>query len=528
MVKLFWDRSDLRAQGRTGFEPEEYDEALKRVCELTGVELTFRRERELAPGVGYTVPIRLDNSRTGWIIACAEADERSVRAAEAAAEIIGRVFTAEQDIASLATEVADRYEELNFLYDMSSHVGALLDEEEICDFVVKEAAWLMNCERASIMVADQVTGDLRIRASVGLPEDLPEDVTVRPGEGISGKVFATGHGIIVNEGDPLPADSLQVSELREANCFLSVPLNISGQGDERGQVLGVFNLTRKRQSNMFTPSDLKLVSAVAGTAATQIHNCRLINAERQRRELEHELQLAAKIQLSLLPEEPLHAANMEVGGYCKPARHVGGDLFDYWLVDDHICLIIADVSGHDMGAALMATAFRSVVRSESAHRRSVEGLLSQVNRGLFNDLVHSELFVSAFYAEVDLATGVATFCRAGHPKPLLMQLGAKAWLDTEGFLLGIMEDGQFEQRTVQLSRGDTIVLYTDGLVEAQDADRSHFGAEGVERAALRHSSLPAKDMAIGIVDAACEFCGESSIVDDMTALVLRYGGPEKK
>jgi serine phosphatase RsbU (regulator of sigma subunit) len=528
MVKLFWDRGELRAQGRTGFEPPEYQEALARISDLTGLELSFEREAERTPDGGYSVPVRLDNSRTGWAIVCRTADERSVRATEAAAEVIGRIFTAEQDIASLATEVADRYEELNFLYDMSAQVGALLVEEEICDFVVKEAAWLMNCERASVMVADPETGDLRIRASVGLPEDLPEDVSVRPGEGISGRVFASGHGIIVNEGDPLPADSLKVRDLREANCFLSVPLKISGQGEGRDQVLGVFNLTRKRQSNMFTASDLKLVSAVAGTAATQIHNCRLINAERQRRELEHELQLAAKIQLGLLPEEPLHAGSVEVGGYCKPARHVGGDLFDYWLMDDHVCLIIADVSGHDIGAALMATAFRSVVRSESTHRHSVEGLVSHVNRSLFSDLVHSELFVSAFYAEVELSTGIATFCRAGHPKPLLVQLGTKAWLDTEGFLLGIREDGQFEQRTVQLSRGDTIVLYTDGLVEAQDATRVNFGADGVERAALKHVALPAREMAIGIVEAACEFCGESSIVDDMTALVMHYGEPERE
>jgi sigma-B regulation protein RsbU (phosphoserine phosphatase) len=525
MVKLLWDSSEPRGAGPDDFRPGEYEGLLERLSGLMDAELTFQLEREARAAGGACVPVRLGNNRTGWAVACPAAGEPAARGSEAAAEVISRLFTAEQDISSLAVEVADRYEELNFLYEMSSRVGALMDENEICEFVVKEAAWLLNCERASLMLEDQESGVLKIRAGVGLPNGIPENLTVEPGQGISGKVFKSGTSFIVNEGDPMPVDSLRVGDLREANCFLSVPLKISSQQDGRERILGVFNLTRKRQSNMFTASDLKLVSAVAASAATQIHNCRLIDAEQRRRELEHELQLAARIQLSLLPEKPLHVGVLEAGGDCRPARHVGGDLFDYWRQDDHVCLVIADVSGHDLGAALMAAAVRSVMRSESAHRRSVAGLLGQVNKALFDDLVHAELFISAFYAEIELATGLMTFCRAGHPKPLLIQLGEKGWLDTEGSLLGLYEDGQFEDRAVQLSRGDAIVLYTDGLVEAQDAGSTNFGTEGVARAALECLSLSPRQMAVHIVDAAGRHCGASRHLDDMTALVVRFGGP---
>jgi serine phosphatase RsbU (regulator of sigma subunit) len=525
MVKVLWDSSEEAGHGE--FRAADYGAVLGRVSALTGQELSFEPEEDLRGGERPYSPVRIGNNRTGWAVVSTDSSEDGTSAADTAAEVVSRLFTAEQDISSLAMEVADRYEELNFLYEMSARVGALLDEDEICDFVVKEAAWLMNCERASIMVAEERSGDLRIRASVGLPESLSDEVTVRPGEGISGKVFESGHGIIVNEGDPMPADSLGVRELKEANCFLSVPLKITPEKHGTEKILGVFNLTRKRQSNMFTASDLKLVSAVAATAATQIHNCRLINAERQRRELEHELELAAKIQLSLLPEEMLRIGALEAGGHCKPARHVGGDLFDYWLVDDLVCMMVADVSGHDMGAALMATAFRSVVRSESVHRRSVAGLLAQANRALFDDLVNSELFISVFYAEVDVDSGRLTFCRAGHPKPLLLQLGEKAWLDTEGLLLGLQEDGQFEQRTVNLSRGDTIVLYTDGLIDAQDAEDRPFGTQGLRDAALEAAHLPPREMAARVVAAARRHCGASPLADDMTALVVRFGEPQE-
>ena len=109
----------------------------------------------------------------------------------------------------------------------------LLDEDEVCAFVVEEAAWLMECERASIMLVDPQTGELRIRAAVGLPEAISDGVAVRPGQGISGKVFESGHGIVHNEGDPMPADSLTLTELRDSNCFLSGPLKGSSQAAQR-------------------------------------------------------------------------------------------------------------------------------------------------------------------------------------------------------------------------------------------------------------------------------------------------------
>jgi sigma-B regulation protein RsbU (phosphoserine phosphatase) len=523
MARLFWDRGAVRAHSQGEFEPAEYREVLARLSALTGTRLEFRQGQDVQGTGGGYCAVRLGGRRTGWVVAASEETPDARRAADTAAEVVSRLLTAEQDTTSLATELADRYEELNFLYEMSSRVGALLDEDQMCAFVVEEAAWLMNCERASIMVADPETDELKIRAAVGLPEDISDDVTVRPGEGISGKVFESGHGVIVNAGDPMPADSLNVSELKESNCFLSVPLKISSPSGGEGRVVGVFNLTRKRGGSMFTASDQKLVSAVAATTATQIHNCRLMNAERQRQNLEHELELAARIQLRLLPEGPIHVGAMEAGGLSKPARHVGGDLFDYWVQEDRLCLVVADVSGHDLGAALMATAFRSVMRSEAFHRRSVADLMALANKALFTDLVNAELFISVFYAEVEVATGNITFCRAGHPKPLLIRPGQEVWLDTEGSLLGISEDGQFEQQSVRLNDGDTAVLYTDGLMEAMDSDGRSFGTNGVRNASLDHLSSPPQQVAEGIVDAARAHTGAAPLMDDMTVLVARFG-----
>jgi len=528
MARLFWDSGATHGHGQGDFDPSAYRDILRRLSEHTGTPLDFHKEHERQGASGPNAPIRQGGRRTGWVVSASGGSPGARQVAATAAEVISRLLTADQDANSLATELADRYEELNFLYEMSARVGALLDEDQICEFVVEEAAWLMNCERASIMVADPETGDLKIRAAVGLPEDIPDDLTVRPGERISGKVFESGRGVIVNAGDPMPAESLNAGDLKESNCFLSVPLKISSPSGGEGSVVGVFNLTRKRGGNMFTSSDQKLVSAVAATTATQIHNCRLINAERQRQNLEHELELAAQIQLRLLPKGPLCAGPLEAGGLCRPARHVGGDLFDYWMQDDRMCLVVADVSGHDLGAALMATAFHSVIRSEAFHRHSVTELMHLANRALFTDLVNAELFISAFYAEVELGTGKMTFCRAGHPKPLLMRPGQETWLDTEGALLGITEDGGFEERSITLNDGDVVLLYTDGLAEAMDSQTRSFGTNGVRNAALDNLKCPPQEMAEKVVDAARRHTGAAPLLDDMTALVARFGSAHER
>ncbi|MHC4592567.1 MAG: hypothetical protein ACYS8L_07740, partial [Planctomycetota bacterium] len=158
-MRLFLDSSSLRGQGPSEFDPEAFRGMLDRLSTLMGERLRLREDKAHRDPQRPFIPVRIGSSRTGWGIVADDLNQHSVQAVRAAAEVISKVFTAEQDISSLAMEVADRYEELNFLYEMSARVGALLDEEEICDFVVNEAAWLMNCERASIMVSDLQTGE---------------------------------------------------------------------------------------------------------------------------------------------------------------------------------------------------------------------------------------------------------------------------------------------------------------------------------------------------------------------------------
>ncbi len=519
-----------RQAGRVGrgrgeqFSPRAYGAILEHLTEATGVELTFQEQPEADERPGVCAPVYSRGRDTGWVVTAPNGSSEGTGAVvRAAAQLVGRILRADQDRADLEAELADRARETDFLYEMGHQVSALNDEDEICRFVAREASRRLQCDRASVMVVGPRSGELTIRAALGLREEISESVSVRPGEGISGRVFESGRPVIVNEGDPMPSDSIGTRELRDSNCFLSVPLKAAlGPGGEE-EVLGVINLTRKRGGEAFTPGDLKLVSTVAVTTAAKIHNCRLLVAEQQRQRLEHEMELAARIQTRLLPEAPLAVGRVRAAGCSRPAKHVGGDLFDYWTCGSRACFVVADVSGHDLGASLMAASMRSVVRSEAARAASVQQLMAQVNRVLYNDLARAELFVTAFYGEIDLEGEQFTFCRAGHPLPLYVGSAGRQWLDTEGMLFGLTTQGGYEEKSVRLSPGDTVVLYTDGLMEATDPGGRQFGREGLKDAVVTALDAPPAELAGEVVDAATRHLGERPVTDDMTTLVVRYG-----
>jgi sigma-B regulation protein RsbU (phosphoserine phosphatase) len=415
---------------------------------------------------------------------------------------------------------------LRFLFEMSQTVGNLLDEQKISEFVVNKGAQLLACMRASLMLYDPESGMLKIRASIGVPQEMVSTAAVRPGERISGKVFQSGRQVVVGTQDEMPAESIGLRELGGAPCFLSVPLMIPVEGRPEQEILGVLNFTGKLGGQAFTGDDLMLVHTLAAFTAAQVHNCRLIAAEQERRRLEQELALAADIQLRLLPEKPLSAGSVRVAGICRPARRVGGDFFDYWENSGIVHMLVADVAGHDLGAALLTTALRSIVRTEAAHRQSVRELVEQVNRNIYADLLRSELLISMCYMEVACRDGKLTFCRCGHPHPLLLRGREHMWLETGGPMLGIQEDAVFDEASLQLVEGDLLLLYTDGLLEAHSPDGRQFGKDGLLKALREVSNEDVHSLLELIVKAVQQHMDGAEQDDDVTILGAKSVGPQ--
>lgn len=250
-------------------------------------------------------------------------------------------------------------------------------------------------------------------------------------------------------------------------------------------------------------------------------------SERRRAEDErHELEIARQIQTSLLPKAPLRLGHVEVAGVCVPATQVGGDYYDFICHGEYIDLVIADVSGHSVGAALIMAEMRSTLKGElrRSHASSVSTahLLHALNELLYADLDGAELFISMFYLRYHRKTRELRYSSAGHNPPLLLRKDAPACfeLDADGLILGVSRHVSFDERQLKLESGDRLLLYTDGATDTQNDQGEYFGERRLCRAFTAQRDLPPEVTLDNLLDQLRDFRGGIGFVDDISMVAL--------
>ncbi|ARN82409.1 PAS domain S-box protein [Methylocystis bryophila] len=251
-----------------------------------------------------------------------------------------------------------------------------------------------------------------------------------------------------------------------------------------------------------------------------------VTERRREAQRNHELEIARHIQLSLLPNAPLRLPGVEMAGYCAPASQVGGDYFDYFENAGTVDVVIADVSGHSVGAALLMTEVRSTLRVEA--RKAVAAvspaeILWDLNELLYDDLTRSESFITMLYMKYDPEGRRLTYANAGHNRAILLRFpgGRPTLLDAEGLVLGALRGVDFEERTVELTAGDLLLLYTDGVTEAQNAAGDFYGVERLIESLRQHKELALEGIVNALLDDTRGFCGDRPLDDDIAIVVMK-------
>jgi len=316
-------------------------------------------------------------------------------------------------------------------------------------------------------------------------------------------------------------------------AFAHIPL----VGDE--EPVGVLSVYTLSIVGLFTEELLNLLSSLAGQLALAVK----LVAEREAHELERiakdaallknaavaqEMKFAKQIQTSLLPEAPPSLPGIQIAALSISADHVGGDYYDFFISDNRIIdAVIADVSGHNVGAALIMVETRSVLRAQVNIDNTPGVILSNLNNLLMSDLTRAELFISMFYVKYDTATHWLTYANAGHNNPLLYQssTGKCQALDAEGMIIGVKEDILFENRSIRLDFGDILLLYTDGVTEASMDDGEMFGIERLEKIISELHQEPLQSLIDHIYREVISFSGERPLSDDVSMVALRIEKP---
>jgi sigma-B regulation protein RsbU (phosphoserine phosphatase) len=233
------------------------------------------------------------------------------------------------------------------------------------------------------------------------------------------------------------------------------------------------------------------------------------------------LQEAREIQSNLLPRKLPQVSDYEVAGMTQPVRFVGGDYYNVVRISDHqTVLCISDVSGKGMPAALLMSSLQAALKPLMWQNLAPRELCRRLNR-ILCDLTPVNKFISFFYAVLDDKANCLTYCNAGHNPPLVVHVdGTSRELNAAGAVLGQFPDWVYEQSEVQLNRGDRLVMFTDGLVEACDHDDEPFGESNMVKVAAQDSNAGATELMNALMQAASQHCG-GRFQDDASLIVLR-------
>jgi sigma-B regulation protein RsbU (phosphoserine phosphatase) len=248
---------------------------------------------------------------------------------------------------------------------------------------------------------------------------------------------------------------------------------------------------------------------------------RTLQRDQELSEIQKELEVAQRIQLSILPAEFPKSANFRVAARYVPMTSVAGDFYDFIVADDKQAgLLIADVSGHGVPAALIASMVKLAATSQRANAANPSALLAGMNAALFGNTQNQ--FVTAAYVHLDSETGAFRYSAAGHPPMLLLRKGRITEIVENGLMLAAFDFAQYSNASHQLEAGDRLLLYTDGIVEAANAQGEFLGQEALFDLLQQTAALQPSDAANRIISSVQRWSATQE--DDLTVLVCDYRG----
>jgi phosphoserine phosphatase RsbU/P len=360
--------------------------------------------------------------------------------------------------------------EFVLLHSVTQKINSILDFDKLLEEVVGDIIQAFGYCRSAILLIDEKANELEIAAVRGWTKNfhIKGDRFKIGTFGMTGHVAETGETYYAP--DVSKDKYYQVSE-DSTKSEVDIPLKY------HGRVIGVFNVQHS-ELDAFPPERIELLEALAGNISIAIENARLFRKERlENKRVSDELNEARRIQLNLFPKESPTIPGFKIVGTGLPCQEVGGDWYDYInLKDGRLGIVLADVSGKGIGAALLMSSARSVLRLIAQTNDSPGEVLRQVNNILLNDFQTTQ-FITLIYAILDPGKRTLNFANAGHLYPLYVNSSEGKFLKTSaGIPLGI-SDSSFTDCSIEFSKGSRLILYTDGLTEAMDDTSEEYGMD---------------------------------------------------
>jgi serine phosphatase RsbU (regulator of sigma subunit) len=474
-------------------------------------------------------PVTSGGTSLGWVAGHGQA--------AMIARLLDHLVAKEVERRALGTEILHLYREVNLIYSFSEKLAALLDVERVARLTLDEARHLIAATDGAILLIDHPgeNGGETLGAVASFGDEMSMLPSYQKTQGILGAIASSGVAEIVNDVELDPRRVIRDTKMR---ALIAAPLKVG----ER--VLGVIALGSTGTTS-YTAAELKLLNTLALQTATAIENARLFEraihaahererllalnkeAEIARAKLEGELDLAARIQAGLFPAILPSVAGYDIAARNRPARRCGGDYYDVLeaaagVSGGRLLLCVADVAGKGLPAALVMANMQATLRALLGRTESLTELAEEASRLLYASTT-PEKYVTAAFAELELASGAISFVSAGHVDNVILRANGDAVkMSSTGRPLGLLPPGlPFTHSSHCLEPGDLLVLFSDGVTDAVDESDDEFGEERLLDVLRRTAGDPLVDIVSRAIEAIDRFAGGAPQFDDITMLVVR-------
>jgi phosphoserine phosphatase RsbU/P len=434
--------------------------------------------------------------------------------------VLGNHLAIALEHARVYDELRQRTREMRTLIEIGHEITSILDLDKLLNHIAPMLDRMIHYEFILVGLIDEAREEFVWHIEEGYGARKQERASrTRTQDGVVGRALRERKTQIV--GDVLRDPDYHLTDVwmgQGQRSEIAVPLIYEEK------VIGVLALESSTTS-AFNEYHGRLLENVANHLSIAIVNARLHASHVEReRQLEREILMARDVQRAMIPEKPPVLKGFDIAARLEPALNLSGDFYDYVLLkQNRLGIMIGDVSGKGVRAAMGMAATRSIMRSIANRGHGPARVFRDANLRLYRDLGR-QLLVTSVYALLDGETRTFQYCNAGHNSPLLVKASGKyRMLKTGGLLLGVFDKQQYKSESLQLEKGDVLFFYTDGLAEAHTAqpDRTEFGEDRILELLLAHRHLRAAAILDAFIQRINDFTAGAHQHDDLTMLVVK-------
>jgi sigma-B regulation protein RsbU (phosphoserine phosphatase) len=427
------------------------------------------------------------------------------------------------------------------IYQLTTLVAGEFSLQEALDKLAEAAVKITGVKACSIRLLDEQSGDLKMRSTYGLSEEYRNKGAVTKDDPVIKAAFG---------GEAVVLDDMRVDgrvRYKEATIEEGLVSQLTVAMQFRGKPIGVLRLYSPRPKQ-FYENDIGLARAVASQCAVAITNAKLYARAIEGARMTEQVRLAGLIQRRMIPAKAPLIPGLDIAASYIPSFEVGGDFYDFLKAgDNRIIVVIADVIGKGVPAALMMSWFRGTVHaytddfrqvlrrdSYAEHKSSGMGSANHTRNVIkhFNRMACAECrdgeFITLFYAIIDAKSKTITYCNCGHEPTVLIRNRETRDLDKGGLVLGVDAEAEYEIETVELRGGDCLLFYTDGLIDTANFDGQLWGRENMLEAAKKFTSGTAEQMVKNILGYRRRFAGLAEQIDDTSIVAVKVDKVKSK